>query len=167
MSSINRKSFNSGHINDKNKTKSNISKKLNPKNITLQKKSCSSKNIKTSKDDINTNTNMNNYLSHISKNKANNNKNSNTKKGNKPKNIQRKTVPKKTGKNNINNKEMYEVIIKTKNIIDEKDLLLTKQKDNEINLMKLINDFDKFFDMVKKDIEAITNEIKYKRHISN
>ena len=104
MSSINRKSFNSGHINDKNKTKSNISKKLNPKNITLQKKSCSSKNIKTSKDDINTNTNMNNYLSHISKNNANNNnKNSNTKKGNKPKNIQRKTVPKKTGKNNINN----------------------------------------------------------------
>ena len=34
------------------------------------------------------------------------------------------------------------------------------EKDNEINLMKLINDFDKFFDMVKKDIEAITNEIK-------
>ena len=103
MSSINRKSFNSGHINDKNKTKSNISKKLNPKNITLQKKSCSSKNIKTSKDDINMNKNMTNNLSHISKNKANNNKNSNTKKGNKPKNIPRKTVPKKTDKNYINN----------------------------------------------------------------
>ncbi len=104
MSSINRKSFNSGHINDKNKTKSNISKKFNPKNITLQKKSCSSKNIKTSKDDINMNTNMTNNLSHISKNKANNNnKNSNTKKGNKPKNIPRKTVPKKTDKNYINN----------------------------------------------------------------
>ena len=104
MSSINRKSFNSGHINDKNKTKSNISKKFNPKNITLQKKSCSSKNIKTSKDDINMNKNMTNNLSHISKNKANNNnKNSNTKKGNKPKNIPRKTVPKKTDKNYINN----------------------------------------------------------------
>lgn len=104
MSSINRKSFNSGHINDKNKTKSNISKKLNPKNITLQKKSCSSKNIKTSKDDINMNKNMTNNLSHISKNKANNNnKNSGAKKGNKPKNIPRKTVPKKTDKNYINN----------------------------------------------------------------
>ena len=34
------------------------------------------------------------------------------------------------------------------------------EKDNEINLMELIRDFDKFFDMVKKDIETITNEIK-------
>ena len=37
----------------------------------------------------------------------------------------------------LDNKEMYEVIIKTKNIIDEKDLLLTKQKVEIYQLQQL------------------------------
>jgi hypothetical protein len=109
MSSLSKKSFNYSNINDKNKTKSNAIKIINQKNNSLKKKSCSSNNIKVSKDALNINITSN--TSYISKNTNNNtNQESDKMKRSISKNTQKKTNSKKcTNNNNHFNKTIKQV----------------------------------------------------------
>ena len=71
-------------------------------------------------------------------------------------------------KGNISRKEMRLFDeMRRKNLIrnvlrkeESDDINNNNEKGNDVNVMDLIKDFDKFFDMVRKDIETITNEIK-------
>ena len=141
MSSLSKKSFNYSNINDKNKTKSNAIKIINQKNNSLKKKSCSSNNIKVSKDALNINITSN--TSYISKNTNNNsNQESDIKKRNISKNTQKKTSPKKCTNNNnhlskttkpakkIGTIDTYPSIIST-DTLTTKNNNINKSKQNE------------------------------------
>ena len=60
----------------------------------------------------------------------------------------------------LDNKEMYEVIIKTKNIIDDKDLLLTKHKMEIYQLQKI----KKENEFLNQQINSLMNELSKKNN---
>ena len=60
----------------------------------------------------------------------------------------------------LDNKEMYEVIMKTKNIIDDKDLLLTKHKMEIYQLQKI----KKENEFLNQQINSLMNELSKKNN---